>query len=212
MNKGIAFGLSLASAVYAAIAPSDVSYAQGKVVPPVAGAPQPSPVQPQPIKFGDDSTVIYVLGKLAPAGSFRDIRQNYGNIFYKPNGGFELGGVLSRIEFDWKHEHDMQGKAHLDTLVLTKGDSKVSFYDRAPHIILPDYATINGVNVELPNSSFYESEGRTGTIPERLRQLFKEWKKQLNIGAVKSEAERLKTPERTLLESLDAFKITPSKK
>ena len=204
--------MSLASVVYAAIAPADVSYAQGKAVspPPVAGSAQPQPTQPREIKLGDGKTLVYEIGLLSPQDSWRSTSKVYGKIYYKPDGGFELGGVLRGIEFDYEHSHYPDGSVNRDVLALTTGGKKFNFIDESPSSKFKDSARINRVVIQFDSSNFYEGQvsnkpWATLTQYEKLRHIYQKWRERLNVGAIKAEAERLKIPEKKLLESLEVL-------
>lgn len=203
MNKATAFGLSLASAIYAAIAPADYSYAQGKTNPPGVSVPQP-------IKFDDDKKLEYKISPFTSSRAPRSSASNYGTIYYRQDGGFKSEGALNGTVFDYNHQHGMDGGVWQDMLILNKDDSKVIFYDYPSQGISNDSASVNGVKIDLGSPGFYEGKISAQKWDkmnerERLLFLFRDWKMRLNVEKVKAEAERLKTPKEELRESLDEF-------
>ena len=205
MNKAAVYVVGVAGAIAATIMPADISYAQRAISPPApaAGAPEP------PIKFGEGRTLTYKIENERPIPRLRGI-DDHGKITLSKNGGFKIGGVLGGIEFDHYHEHGADGRVHLDMLTLTKGGHRVQFYDRPPQSKLTDLAVVNGVAVDLGSSDFYETKGPTQlwknlSLYDRLRSLFRDWIEKLNVGKIKAEAERLKTPPAKSRESLDEF-------
>ena len=211
MNKAIVYAIGVLGAVGITILPSNISYAQGRAVqvPPVVATQQPP--QPHEIKFGHSRTLAYEVGNEQPPIPIGRLAVNRGTILYRPDGGFELWGVLDGIAFSYRHLHQVDGTVLEDKLTLNKGDYEVRLVNR-PTKGLNDRANVNGVDVGLDGSNFYEKPFPTGqwknlSLKERLHRTFKDWEQRLNIGAVKTEAERLKVPQQKLLESLDAFVV-----
>lgn len=205
MNKVTTFGLGLVGAIGTVVTPADVSYAQVRGHPPATVGS----AQSQPIKFGLDKTLTYKIGEHVPRSNFRGI-DPIGTIYYIRDGGFELGGVLNGIQFDYSHSHGPDGKIAYDNLTLTKADYRVIFHNLPPQSMDQDWAQIGDVVVMLDSSGFYEGHSSDKpweklSLKERLHRTFKEWEAKLNIGAVKAEAERLKTPEPELRKSLDVL-------
>ena len=201
MNKVTVLGL--VGAIAATVAPADVSYAQGKAGYPLATV---SSAPTQPIKFGDGRTLTYEINQEIPNGT----------VYYFPDGSFKLKGFLDGFRFVYLHEHGPNETVVKDVLTLIKNGVEVQLHNIPPeNRDLKDYAVIDGATVPFDGPDFYEKP--LSRLPydkptmndrlsrEKLHGFFSEWTKKLNIGAVKREAERLKTPKEKLLKSLEVL-------
>ena len=207
MNKIIVYTLGLIGSVGAAVMPADFSYAQGKAAnPPVTVGS----AQPPPIKFGDGRTLTYKVSKEPITRS--DLRgpANVGTISYFPDGGFKAEGNLGGFQFSYKHLAGLDGDVDIDLLDVSRLNHTWKFFDYHSKGMLPDFAEIDGVKVQLGSPGFYEAQGpkkpwKDLTFEEALRIRFSEWKSKLNVPEIKTQAEKLKISKKKMRESLDAL-------
>ena len=166
-----------------------------------------------PVKFGNSSEQTYEVSptvfdpqKYGEELS-RRLGQNWGKYHVQPNGHVEAWGVFNNTQF--VYQNGFLGHESLDLVSQVDG-TNVHLVNK-PSIeplkflgvaaIDEDYATIDGIEVRLGKSDFYEgsnsneSTSGTLTLQQYLGQVFSYWAKQLNIRGFdgqKSAAEAVK--------------------
>ncbi|HLC60037.1 MAG TPA: hypothetical protein VJJ52_01260 [Candidatus Nanoarchaeia archaeon] len=137
----------------------------------------------------------------------RRIGQNWGMYHVQPNGRVEAWGVFNNTQF--AYQNGFLGHESLDLVSQSNGTNVhlVNKPVREPLKILgvaqidEDYATIDGIEVRLGKSDFYEgfTSNETAseplTLQQSLGQVFSYWAKQLNIrgfDGLKRAAEAVK--------------------